>query len=112
MRKTELTEEQKKKFKWLMEANTVNEDVKVSGFGILIWKCGVWESGVWEYGVWEDGTWEYGIWEYGTWEGGVWKDGVWEDGTWEGGSMWSNLKQKYIHVKWDKDKKEFEENLK
>ena len=102
MRKKELTKEQQVKFKWLMEADTKNEDVEVSKFGHLIWKDGTWEDG-----VWEDGYWEGGIWKDGTWE-----DGTWEGGTWEGGEMWSNLKQKYIHVKWNKDKEEFEEDLK
>ena len=87
MRKTELTEEQQKKFKWLMDADTKNEDVKVSKFGYLIW---------------EDGIWDRGTWENGTWEGGFWEDGL----------MWSNLEQKYIKVKWNKDKREFEEDLK
>ena len=87
MRKTELTKEQQVKFKWLMKADTKNEDVKVSKFGYLIW---------------EDGTWESGFWEGGIWKGGVWKDGY----------MWSNLKQKYIYVKWSSHKKEFEEDLK
>ena len=137
MRKTELTKGQQKKFKWLMDADTKNEDVKVSKFGYLIWKGGTWEDGIWdrgtwengtwECGVWEDGTWEYGIWkggvwEDGFWEDGIWKDGIWEDGIWKGGTwewgvwmggfMWSNLKHKYIHVEWDEDKKEFEEDLK
>ena len=87
MRKTELTKEQQKKFKWLMEADTENENVEVSKFGHLIWKDGIWKNGTWE-------------------------DGVWESGTWEGGEMWSNLKQKYIHVKWNKDKRKFKESLK
>ena len=107
MRKTELTEEQQKKFKWLMDADTKNEDVEVSEFGYLIWKGGVWEDGTWEYGNWKGGYWEDGTWEGGTWEGGTWKGG-----TWIGGLMWSNLKHKYIHVKWDEDKKEFKEDLK
>ena len=132
MRKTELTKEQQKKFKWLMKADTVDEDVKVSKFGGLIWEDGIWKNGIWEDGIWENGTWEngiwkWGVWEYGIWKSGVWECGVWEDGTWEygiwkggiwkngtwkGGEMWSNLKQKYIHVKWDEDKEEFEEGLK
>ena len=117
MRKTELTEEQQVKFKWLMNADTVNEDVEVSKFGHLIWEngtweFGIWEDGIWEYGVWKNGTWEDGFWEGGIWEYGVWENGVWRDGTWRDGLMWSNLKQKYIHVKWDEDKEEFEEGLK
>ena len=121
MRKTELTKEQQVKFKWLMEADTKNEDVKVSEFGYLIWKGGTWEDGIWKYGTWGNGVWDDGIWKNGSWKGGYWEDGTWEGGTWEGGTwkggtwkgglMWSNLKQKYIHVKWDKDKKKFEENL-
>jgi len=107
MRKTELTKEQQKKFSWLMDANTVNEDVRVSEFGNLIWENGIWEDGTWENGVWEDG-----VWRNGTWKNGIWEGGFWEGGTWEDGLMWSNLKQKYIHVKWNKDKKEFEEDLK
>ena len=117
MRKTELTEEQQVKFKWLMNADTVNEDVEVSKFGHLIWKGGIWKYGTWKYGTWEYGVWEGGIWKDGTWEYGVWEDGFWEGGTWkggvwEGGLMWSNLKQKYIPVKWHEDKREFEEDLK
>ena len=117
MRKTELTKEQQENFKWLMEANTVNEDVEVSEFGTLIWRGGFWKGGTWDRGIWEDGIWrggfwKGGIWEDGIWEYGVWKGGIWEGGTWKGGFMWSNLKQKYIHVKWDEDKEEFEEGLK
>ena len=127
MRKTELTKKQQKKFKWLIKADTVNEDVEVSKFGDLIWKSGTWKYGIWKGGTWEGGTWKDGFWEYGIWEGGVWEDGFWENGTWEygiwkggtwewgvwmGGFMWSNLKHKYIHVKWDEDKEEFEEDLK
>jgi len=116
MRKTELTKEQQKEFSWLMEANTVNENIEVSKMGELVWKSGFWENGTWRCGIWKDGTWEDGVWEDGYWEDGIWKDGTWEDGTWEGGTwrdglMWSNLKQKYIPVKWNKDKEEFEEDL-
>jgi len=105
MRKTKLTKEQQEKFKWLMNANTVNEDVEVSKFGHLIWKGGIWKYGTWKYGTWEDGVWEGGVWRNGTWKNGIWEGGFWEGGTWEDGLMWSNLKQKYIHVKWNKDKK-------
>jgi len=97
MRKTELTEEQQVKFKWLMDADTVDEDVKVSEFGYLIWKGGTWKDGIWDRGTWENGT---------------WKDGIWGNGVWKGGLMWSNLKQRNVYVKWDKDKREFEEDLK
>ena len=127
MRKTELTEEQQVKFKWLMKADTVNEDVEVSKFWDLIWKSGTWKYGFWEGGIWKGGVWKDGYWEDGTWKSGIWKDGSWEDGTWESGFweggiwkggvwkdgyMWSNLKQKYIYVKWSSHKKEFEEDLK
>ena len=122
MRKTELTKEQQVKFKWLMNANTIDEDVEVSKFGDLIWKSGTWKYGIWKGGTWEGGTWKDGFWEYGiwkdgswedgTWESGFWEGGIWKGGTWEGGFMWSNLEQKYIKVKWDKDKREFEEDLK
>ena len=117
MRKTELTKEQQVKFKWLMEADTKNEDVKVSKFGTLIWKDGTWKGGTWDRGIWEDGIWrggfwKGGIWEDGIWEYGVWKGGIWEGGTWKGGFMWSNLKQRNVHVEWDEDKREFEEDLK
>ena len=117
MRKTELTKKQQVKFKWLMDADTENEDVRVSEVGTLIWKDGTWKDGTWEYGIWEDGIWKGGTWKDGIWEDGIWKDGIWKGGTWEwgvwmGGFMWSNLKQEYIHVEWDEDKKEFEENLK
>ena len=95
MKKTELTKKQQKKFKWLMKANTYDENVEVSKSGYLIWKGGIWEGGIWEGGIWE---------------GGIWEGGIWEDGTWEGGSMWSNLKQRYVKVKWNG--KEFEEDLK
>ena len=122
MRKTELTKEQQKKFKWLMNADTKNEDVKVSKFGGLIWEDGIWEDGiwengtweygVWEYGIWKGGVWEFGVWEDGTWEYGTWEGGIWKNGTWKGGEMWSNFKQRYIYVKWSSHKKEFEEDLK
>ena len=76
MRKTELTKEQQKKFKWLMNANTVNEDVEVSKFGGLIWEDGIWKNGTWEYGIWKGGTWEGGTWEDGFWKGGIWEYGM------------------------------------
>ena len=96
MRKTELTKGQQKKFKWLMDADTVDEDVEVSKFGDLIQKSGTWKDGIWDRGTWENGT---------------WKDGIWGNGVWKGGLMWSNLKQRNVHVKWDEDKEEFEEDM-
>lgn len=80
MKKTELTKEQQRKFKWLMDADTENEDVYIDKWIGLVWKDGIWE------------------------------DGIWEDGVWKGGKMWDNLKQKYVRVKWNKEKKIFEEN--
>ena len=120
MRKTELTKEQQKKFKWLMDAETFNENIEIKG-NLLTWKYGIWEdgtweSGIWKYGIWEGGVWESGIWEDGTWKGGLWKGGLWkygmwERGIWEDGNMWSNLKQKYIRVKKDKKNGIFWEKL-
>ena len=81
MRKQELTEEQQEEFKWLMNADTINEDVEINEYGTLIWKDGTWEDGFWG--------------------GGIWKGGIWKGGYWEGRSMWSNLKQRYVEVKWD-----------
>jgi len=65
MRKTELTKEQQKKFKWLMDANTVNEDVKVSEFGYLIWKGGTWKDG--NLGQRNLGKWNLERWNLGKW---------------------------------------------
>jgi len=44
MKKTELTKEQQKKFKWLMDADTLNEDVEVID-NVLIWENGTWKDG-------------------------------------------------------------------
>ena len=78
MKKDKLSKKNQEKFKWLMNADTINEDVEVKD-GILIWKYGVWKSG-----FWEGGTWEGGFWKDGTWKSGFWKSGTWEGGVWEG----------------------------
>jgi hypothetical protein len=89
MKKTELTKEQQKEFKWLMEADTEDEDVEIHESGFLIWKNGTWKNGAFEDGFWEKG--------------------YWANGTWKGGFMWNNLKQKHVKVKYNKYKHIFEE---
>jgi hypothetical protein len=83
--------------RWLLDANTENENVEIVD-GELIWHdgtwwSGIWYSGIWQNGIWHDGLWDYGIWENGTWEGGIWIEGFWYDGTWKNGvwkgGMWS-----------------------
>ena len=81
MKKTELTKEQQEKFKWLMKAETIDEDVEIVN-GVLTWKDGVWENG-------------------------IWRDGVFKGGYWRNGIMWSNLKQRCFNVKYEDGK--FEE---
>ena len=118
MKKTDLTKEQQKKFKWLMKADTFNEDVEINEYGHLIWygglwKNGIWENGTWGSGVWKQGTWKNGIWKNGIWKNGVWEHGIWNNGHWENGIwkygiwikgfMWSNLKQKMLRIKQNND---------
>jgi len=55
MRKTELTKEQQKEFKWLMDAETFNENIEIKG-NLLTWKGGTWKDGIWESGTWESGN--------------------------------------------------------
>jgi len=46
MKKSELSKEQQEKFKWLMEADTEEEDIEII-YSILVWKM--------EYGKMEHG---------------------------------------------------------
>ena len=82
MKKTEL----KNCPSWLLEADTLEEDVEMGYDNKIIWKGGTWKKGVWKRGTWKDGTWEGGTWEDGIWEDGYWEDGIWEEGDWRFGT--------------------------
>jgi len=99
------------KFPWLKEAKFKEAEIDIDNL-CLIWKGGVWKDGVWVDGIWEDGVWKDGYWGDGIWKDGYWEYGYWKDGIWKDGKMWSNLKQKHIQVKWNKQKEGFEEEKK
>ncbi len=66
MRKNELSPEEKRKFSWLIEAETENEDIEIFEGEFLIWKNGTWKNGTWKRGFWKNGIWKNGTWEDGT----------------------------------------------